>query len=81
VSPTPSEPPPPARTTKGWLHVVVQPWGNVWIDGVWMGRAPVKARLSKGRHVVEVGRELPTVKRVLQVGAGTRKEVEISLSD
>ncbi len=50
---------PAARANRGWIHVVVQPWGNVWIDGVWMGRAPVKARVSKGRHVVEVGRELP----------------------
>jgi hypothetical protein len=66
---------------KGWLHVVVQPWGNVWIDDVWMGRAPVKARLSKGRHVVEVGRELPTQKRAVRVEAGARKEVEISLAE
>jgi len=66
---------------KGWLHVVVQPWGNVWIDDVWMGRAPVKARLSKGRHVVEAGRELPSETRVVRVEAGARKEVEISLPD
>jgi serine/threonine protein kinase len=66
---------------KGWLHVVVQPWGNVWIDDVWMGRAPVKARLSKGRHVVKAGRELPSETRVVRVEAGARKEVEISLSD
>ncbi len=60
---------------------MVQPWGNVWIDGVWMGRAPVKARLSKGRHVVEVGRELPTQTRAVRVEAGARKEVEISLAE
>jgi len=71
----------PARSGKGWVHVVVQPWGNVWIDGTWMGRAPVKARLSKGRHTIEVGRELPSQTRVVRVEAGTRKEIEISLAD
>ena len=46
-----------------------------------MGRAPVKARLSKGRHVVEAGRELPAQKRIVRVEAGSRKEIEISLAD
>jgi hypothetical protein len=81
VSPTPSEPQQPARVGKGWVHVVVQPWGNVWIDGTWMGRAPVKARLSKGRHVIEVGRDLPSKKRIVRVEPGTRKEIELSLAE
>jgi len=72
---------PAAHASRGWIHVVVQPWGNVWIDGVWMGRAPVKARVSKGRHIVEVGRELPSKKRVVKVEAGARRELEISLVD
>jgi hypothetical protein len=66
---------------KGWIHVVVQPWGNVWIDGTWMGRAPVKARLSKGRHVIKAGRDFPIQTRVVRVEAGTRKEIEITLAD
>jgi len=61
--------------------VVVQPWGNVWIDGTWMGRAPVKARLPKGKHVVEVGREFPSQTRVVRIEAGARKELEVSLAD
>ena len=72
---------PAVRANRGWIHVVVQPWGNVWIDGVWMGRAPVKARVSKGRHVVEVGREFPSKKRVVKVEAGGREDLEISLAD
>ncbi len=83
-APTPAragakEPPVPLR--KGWLHVFVQPWGNVWIDGAFMGRAPVKARLYKGRHVVKVGRELPSQTRVVRVEAGARKELEIKLPE
>lgn len=69
------------RAGKGWVHVIVQPWGNVWIDGAFMGRAPVKARLSKGKHVVKVGRELPSQTRVVRVEAGTRKELEIKLPE
>jgi len=81
ASPAPSEPEQPARVAKGWVRVVVQPWGNVWIDGTWMGRAPVKARLSKGRHVIEAGRDLPSKKRIVRVEPGTRKEVELSLAE
>jgi serine/threonine protein kinase len=83
-SSNPSEPArtqPAARQGKGWLSVVVQPWGNVWIDGVWMGRAPVEARLSKGRHVVKAGRDLPTATRIVRLEAGTRREIEINLAD
>jgi serine/threonine protein kinase len=81
LAPAPSEPQRAARVGTGWVHVVVQPWGNVWIDGTWMGRAPVKARLPKGKHVVKVGRELPSETRVVRIEAGARKELEISLSD
>ncbi len=71
----------PARARKGWVHVIVQPWGNVWIDGAFMGRAPVKARLSKGKHVVKAGRELPSQTRVVRVEAGGRQELEIKLPE
>jgi len=46
-----------------------------------MGRAPVKARLTKGRHVVKVGREIPSETRVIRVEAGARKEIEINLPE
>ena len=74
-------PEPAPRPSKGWLNVVVQPWGNVWIDGNWMGRAPVKARLPRGRHVVKAGRDLPSQTRVVRVAPGTRKEIEFNLPD
>ena len=70
-----------ARAARGWVHVVVQPWGNVWVDGVWMGRAPVSARVDEGRHVVEVGRDLPAKKRAVYVERGARKSVELSLGE
>jgi hypothetical protein len=81
ASPAHSDAQPPARVGKGWVYVVVQPWGEVWIDGKPWGRAPVKARLPKGRHVIKAGRELPTQTRVVEIEAGTRQEIEFSLTD
>ncbi|MEM9730513.1 MAG: hypothetical protein AAF997_18175, partial [Myxococcota bacterium] len=69
------------QTDRGWVRVVVQPWGNVWIDGVWMGRAPVTARVPEGRHLVEVGRDLPAKKRVVRIAPGERKNIELSLGN
>jgi hypothetical protein len=66
---------------KGWVNVVVQPWGNVWIDAKPWGRAPVKARLSQGKHIIEAGYKLRTQKKVVRVKAGTHQEIEFTLSE
>jgi hypothetical protein len=71
----------PRPLPKGFVRVVVQPWGNVWIDDRFFGRAPVTARLSKGRHVIEVGHQLRSQRRVVRIQAGTRREVEFTLSE
>ena len=60
---------------------MVHPWGDVWIDEDYMGRAPVEARLGKGRHVIEVGRDMPSKKQIIRVEPGARKTIEISLAD
>ena len=75
VAPTP----PPVAPARGWVRVVVEPWGNVWIDGRYFGRAPVRARLNTGRHVIQAGRELPSERRVVRVQPGARKEVQLTL--
>lgn len=72
---------PSRHIRRGWVRIVVQPWGNVWIDGTYMGRAPLTARLSKGRHIVEVGRELPALKRAVRVQPGARKEMAFNLAE
>jgi serine/threonine-protein kinase len=69
------------RPSKGWVRVVVQPWGNVWIDGDYMGRAPVLARLPRGRHTIAAGRELPARKRVVRIQPGARKEIVLTLEE
>jgi serine/threonine-protein kinase len=52
----PAEPPrPPAtrpRLEKGGLVVRVQPWAEVWIDGVAAGQTPVQATVRAGVHRV-----------------------------
>jgi hypothetical protein len=81
ASPTRSESQEQARIGKGWVYVVVEPWGDVWIDDMPWDRAPVKARLSIGRHVIAVGQDLPTQTRVVNVEAGTRQEIEFILAE
>ena len=81
ASPTRSESQEQARIGKGWVYVVVEPWGDVWIDDMPWDRAPVKARLSIGRHVIAVGQALPTQTRVVNVEAGTRQEIEFILAE
>jgi hypothetical protein len=61
--------------------VYVEPWGHVWIDGAFMGRAPVEARLKKGRHVVGAGRERATETRVIKIKPGEREELEFELGE
>ena len=80
---TETTPPPPTdpRPSRGWLNVIVEPWGNVWIDGKYFGRAPVNARLRGGRHVVEAGRDIPSRKQVVRVRPGARQEVTLALSE
>jgi hypothetical protein len=67
--------------TEGRIRVVVQPWGRVWVDEKYMGRAPLTLHLSKGRHVIEAGHKLPTQTRDVTVEAGTRKEIEFILAE
>jgi hypothetical protein len=71
--------PPPTRVGRGRLRVIVQPWGNVWVDGDYMGRAPLTVRLREGTHRVSVGRELPSKTRVVRVQPGARKEIVMRL--
>jgi serine/threonine protein kinase len=41
------------------LHVIVYPWGYVWVDGVLRGESPADLpRISPGRHVVGIGQSV-----------------------
>ncbi|MFO0686948.1 MAG: protein kinase [Sandaracinus sp.] len=66
------------RGSEGRIHVVVSPWGNVWIDGRFMGRAPVEASLRAGSHRIQAGFAEPTTSRTIRVRAGGDERVEMS---
>jgi hypothetical protein len=41
------------------LHVIVYPWGYVWVDGVLRGESPADLpRITPGRHVVGIGQSV-----------------------
>lgn len=58
---------------------MVQPWGNVWIDDRFMGRAPFEGPLSEGQHVVAVGQERPTMSKRIEISAGNVERLELNL--
>lgn len=70
---------PAPRTNRGRVRVVVQPWGNVWIDDRFMGRAPFSGPLTKGRHVVAVGQDRPTMSKLIEVSPGKVQQIELNL--
>jgi serine/threonine protein kinase len=67
------------RHRNGRVRISVAPWGKVWIDGKYMGRAPVNARLPAGAHEVGAGYEVPTEKRTLTLRAGENPPVLLEL--
>jgi len=63
----------------GTLRVTVVPWGDVWVDGRYMGRAPTEISLRPGRHTVAAGTEGPSVSRAVQIVPGQARRVELDL--
>lgn len=63
------------------LRVVVVPWGNVWVDGRPLGRAPQVLELPAGVHRVAVGQETPGTAHEVRLAPGTRRVVELDLGE
>lgn len=72
---------PVAPTGPGRLQVMVIPWGEVWVDGDYMGRAPVTVSVEPGSHRVAAGVDAPTVTRRVRVRAGQTRRVELELEE
>jgi len=68
-----------ARHRMGRVRISVAPWGKVWVDGKYMGRAPVNARLPAGPHEVGGGYEQPTAKRTVTLRSGENPPVLLEL--
>jgi tRNA A-37 threonylcarbamoyl transferase component Bud32 len=86
--PTSTAPPPSATAHesegtahegRGHLHVVVSPWGQVWIDDRIMGRAPIDADLRPGSHRIQAGFSAPTVTRTVRVRSGSDQHIELEV--
>jgi len=73
---------PPAEdgARPGTLRVIVESWGEVWVNGRYMGRAPVDVTLRPGRHNVAVGEDGPTVRRTVQVESGRVQRARFRLN-
>lgn len=72
----------PEASSKGeraTVHVVVIPWGEVWVDGRYMGRAPTDVVVEVGEHNLEVGQGKPSRAQHLVLKPGERRAIELEL--
>ncbi|MCA9574313.1 MAG: protein kinase [Polyangiales bacterium] len=76
----PEDSPNPQDDRPGTLRVTVIPWGDVWVDGRYMGRAPTEVTLRPGRHVVAVGADRPSTRRSVTIAPGQARRVELELT-
>ena len=63
------------------MHVIVSPWGQVWIDGRFMGRAPIDTTLRAGSHRIGAGFTEPTTTRTVRLRAGSEERIELDVSE
>lgn len=74
--------PPPAAVAPdmGWARFVVNPWGEVWVDGEEVGTTPMASpvQLSAGTHELEVRNDFfePLV-RTIEVPEGAEDEPKV----
>ena len=65
----------------GTLVVRVVPWGNVWLNGRAMGRAPRTLKIRPGEHTVGVGHAAGDWSRRVRVIPGGLKTVTFDLEE
>jgi serine/threonine protein kinase len=63
------------------LRIIVQPFGDVWVDGKRLGQAPVSINVEAGTHEVAVGDGRPKERRNIQLSAGQHERLEIVRRD
>ncbi|MBX3249731.1 MAG: protein kinase [Myxococcales bacterium] len=85
-SPPPPPPPPPSeRSTErgsGRALITVMPWGEVWIDNQYIGRAPINRSMPAGTYTVRAGHGRPSSRRfTLRVDPNRTTSLEIPLDD
>jgi eukaryotic-like serine/threonine-protein kinase len=80
-TPPTSRPQPSADGQLAELKIVVQPFGDVWVDGKRLGQAPVSIKLDPGSHEVAVGDGRPKERRTIQLSPGQHEHLEITRRD
>jgi serine/threonine protein kinase len=63
------------------LNFIVRPWGVIWVDHRYYGRAPVTVPVTPGRHTVQAGFDSPTSTRTVRVRADEHQSVVFELED
>jgi serine/threonine protein kinase len=76
---TPSEP--STAEASAELSFIVAPWGNIWVDRRYYGRAPVSVPVDPGTHTVQAGFDTPQATRTIRVRPGQHQRVEFELDD
>ncbi len=68
-------------STTGVMVLLVKPWGNVSVDGVFAGATPMKPMvLTTGKHSLVISHpQLPTLKREMIVEPGKRDTLQFDL--
>jgi serine/threonine protein kinase len=83
-APTATAAPRPQASADGQLaelKIVVQPFGDVWVDGKRLGQAPVSIKVDPGSHEVAVGDGRPKERRTIQLSPGQHEHLEITRRD
>jgi len=76
-----AEPQEPAPSPRAHLTVVVFPFGDVWINGVKKGTAPLKNQpLKPGVYKVSVGQGSPSRSRTVRLRPGERESLIFDLT-
>jgi hypothetical protein len=63
------------RTRTALLHVVVVPFGDVWVDGRHVGPSPARLRVPAGLHTVATGDGAPERSTRVRLAPGERRRV------
>ncbi len=70
----------PSGAPSGKLAIRCIPWGDVWVDGIPVGRSPVYVRVRAGNRRIECGQGTGRVTRTVRVREGSRRRIEIDLT-
>lgn len=63
------------RSQRAWIEVIVVPYGEVTIDGKYVGKSPVTIAVQPGEHAIEARGKGATINRRVSLGPKERKRI------